>query len=100
MLPVTVVRRLIRVKSKVSKSKILQIAVMVVFLSVFFASLFSHFEGVGFFTAFYRAVIPMATIGYGDVTPKTEAGRIVAMVAAVAVISTFRSYWPQSSAVS
>ena len=40
-------------------------------------------------TAFYWAVITMATTGYGDVTPKTEVGRIVAMVASVAGISTF-----------
>jgi len=89
MLPVTVVRKLIKVKSKVSRNKLLQIASIVLLLSVLFAVLFSYFEGVDFFTAFYWAVITMATIGYGDVTPHTEAGRIVAMVAAVAGISTF-----------
>ena len=89
MLPVPVVRRLLRVKVKVSRNRLMQIAVSVFGLALVFAVAFSYFENVDFFTAFYWAVITIATIGYGDVTPKTEAGRIVAMVAAVAGISTF-----------
>jgi voltage-gated potassium channel len=89
MLPVTVVRRLLRVKVKVSRNRLIQIALVVLLLAVVFATTFVYFEGVDFFTAFYWAVITMATIGYGDVTPKTEAGKIVAMIASVAGISTF-----------
>lgn len=89
MLPVTVVRRLLRVRVKVSRNRLIQIALAVFLLAVSFAAAFAYFEEVDFFTAFYWAVITMATIGYGDVTPKTEAGRIVAMVASVAGISTF-----------
>ena len=89
MIPVTLVRRLMRVKVKVGRSRLLKIALIVLLLSLLFAEAFSYFENVGFFTAFYWAVITMATIGYGDVTPKTEAGRVVAMIAAVAGISTF-----------
>ncbi|CAI1492671.1 Kef-type K+ transport systems, predicted NAD-binding component [Thermococcus nautili] len=89
MLPVTVVRRLLRVRVKVSRNRLIQIALAVLLLAIAFATAFAYFEGVDFFTAFYWAVITMATIGYGDVTPNTEAGRIVAMVASVAGISTF-----------
>ena len=89
MIPVPIVRKLLRVKIKVSRNKLLQIAAVVILLALFFAMLFEYFEGVGFYTAFYWAIITMATIGYGDVTPQTSAGRAVAMVAAVAGISTF-----------
>ncbi|NJE05497.1 calcium-gated potassium channel protein [Thermococcus sp. M36] len=89
MIPVTVVRKLLKMRVKVGRNRLLQIAVVVVLLAVFFAILFMYFEGVSFSTAFYWAVITMATIGYGDVTPQSWAGRAVAMVAAVAGISTF-----------
>ncbi len=89
MIPVPLVRRLLQVKIKVGRNRLLQIALAVVLLALFFALLFAYFEGVGFYTAFYWAIITMATIGYGDVTPQTSAGRAVAMVAAVAGISTF-----------
>lgn len=89
MIPVTVVRRLLKVKVKVRRNRLFQIAAAVLLLAFVFAALFMYFEGVEFFTAFYWAVITMATIGYGDITPQTSAGRAVAMVAAVAGISTF-----------
>ncbi len=89
MIPTPLVRALLKVKLKAGKNRLLQIAVVVLLLAVLFAALFMYFENVDFYTAFYWAVITMATIGYGDVTPHTEAGRAVAMVAAVAGISTF-----------
>ncbi len=89
MIPTPLVRALLRVKLKAGKNRLLQIAAAVLLLAVLFAVLFMYFENVDFYTAFYWAVITMATIGYGDVTPQTGAGRAVAMVAAVAGISTF-----------
>ncbi len=89
MIPTPLVRALLRVKLKAGKNRLLQIAAAVLLLAVLFAVLFMYFENVDFYTAFYWAVITMATIGYGDVTPQTGAGRAVAMVTAVAGISTF-----------
>lgn len=89
MLPSTIVFRLLKVKLKVSRNRLLLITGAVAGLALIFAALFWYFEKVDFYTAFYWAVITMATIGYGDVTPQTSAGRAVAMVAAVAGISTF-----------
>ncbi|NJE04262.1 TrkA family potassium uptake protein [Thermococcus sp. MV11] len=89
MIPVPLVRKLLKVKIKIGRNRLLQIAMAVLLLALLFASLFAYFEGLDFYTAFYWAVITMATIGYGDVTPQTSAGRAVAMVAAVAGISTF-----------
>ena len=89
MIPLSLVQKLLKLRIKVGRSRLLQISLGVLMLGVIFALLFMYFEGVGFYTAFYWAVITMATIGYGDVAPHTGAGRAVAMVAAIAGISTF-----------
>ncbi len=89
MISVPLVRRLMKVKIRIRRSRFLGIAVVVGFLALVFSLLFMYFEGISFFNAFYWAVITMATIGYGDVTPLTEGGKVVAMIAAVAGISTF-----------
>lgn len=41
------------------------------------ALLFAHFEHLTFFTALYWSVVTASTVGYGDIAPHTEAGRIV-----------------------
>ncbi|WP_010479402.1 ion channel [Thermococcus zilligii] len=89
MIPVILVKRLLKLHVKLSKNRVIIIAGAVVVFALLFSALFMVFEGVDFFTALYWAVITMATIGYGDVTPKTVSGRVVAMAAAVVGISTF-----------
>ncbi|AEH25382.1 potassium channel family protein [Pyrococcus yayanosii] len=89
MLPVPLLRRLMKLGIRLKRSRLLWLGVAVVGLAVTFSLLFMVFEGLDFFTALYWAVITMSTIGYGDITPGTEAGRIVAMVAAIAGISSF-----------
>ncbi|AIF70427.1 hypothetical protein PAP_10280 [Palaeococcus pacificus DY20341] len=89
MIPVPLVRKLIRVGVKVKKNKLITIAIVVLLLALSFSALFMYFEGLDMFSAIYWAIITMSTIGYGDVTPQTYGGRIVAMVAAIAGISTF-----------
>ncbi len=47
----------------------------------------AHFEHLPFGEAFYFSVITGLTVGYGDITPQTAGGRILAvMVALVGVI--------------
>lgn len=65
------------------------IGVAVASLAIVVAALFSHIEEVDFYTAIYWAVITMSTIGYGDITPATPAGKAVAMFSAVVGISAF-----------
>ncbi|MFA4701686.1 potassium channel family protein [Pyrococcus kukulkanii] len=89
MLPVPVLRKLLKIHFKLKKSRIAWLALGVSVLAVILAILFMVFEGLDFFTALYWAIITMSTIGYGDVTPTTQVGKIVAMVAAVAGISSF-----------
>lgn len=89
MLPVNVVRRLLKIRYHVKRNRLFQLSLFVLALVVVFAIMFMWFEGVDFFTAVYWAVITMSTIGYGDVTPGTYWGRLVAMIAAFAGIASF-----------
>lgn len=42
-----------------------------------------------FFDALYWAVVTLATIGYGDIVPVTELGRVLTMISAVVGIAVF-----------
>lgn len=50
---------------------------MVAFLVIFAGSLFYHFvEDWRWLDAIYFSIISLATVGYGDLTPQTDAGKI------------------------
>nr|WP_048150500.1 ion channel [Palaeococcus ferrophilus] len=89
MPPLTLIKRIVSARRIFRRSRLVLIGVAVVFLALVVAALFSHFEGVDFYTAIYWAVITMSTIGYGDITPATPMGRAVAMFSAVVGISAF-----------
>ena len=46
-------------------------------------------EGYGFFDSLYFSIVTMATVGYGDIAPKTVAGRIAAIIIIIGGVSTF-----------
>jgi voltage-gated potassium channel len=46
-------------------------------------------EGLSFFNALYLTVITLATIGYGDIAPRTLVGRFFVMVVVVFGLATF-----------
>jgi voltage-gated potassium channel len=71
-------RKLNIVTSK-HKSDLLRILVVLVIILLIFTYLFSHFEKISFFKAFYWAVTTASTVGYGDVTPTNSIGRVIAM---------------------
>lgn len=45
---------------------------------------FMALEGLSFFDALYMTVVTVATVGYGDIVPKTDAGRTFTMVLIIA----------------
>jgi len=46
-------------------------------------------EGLSFSDALYFSVVTVTTVGYGDITPKTEAGRVLAMLIIILGVGTF-----------
>ncbi|GAM23334.1 hypothetical protein SAMD00019534_065090, partial [Acytostelium subglobosum LB1] len=47
---------------------------------ILFASMITSVEGIPFHTSIYYAVVTLSTVGYGDITPQTNLGRILASV--------------------
>jgi voltage-gated potassium channel len=70
------VSRLFHVANRYRVLALVALAVMVVVIA---ATLFSIAEGISFGTALYWSVVTAATVGYGDITPHTTAGHIIAV---------------------
>ncbi|MCL5674365.1 MAG: ion channel [Candidatus Omnitrophica bacterium] len=62
------------------RSDIIRIFSVLIVILLIFAFLFSHYEKISFFKAFYWAVATASTVGYGDVVPHNTAGRIIAIL--------------------
>ncbi|MHB8283028.1 MAG: ion channel, partial [bacterium] len=56
------------------RSELLRILIILLAILLIFAFLFSHYENISFFKAFYWAVTTASTVGYGDVTPTNNIG--------------------------
>ncbi len=69
-------------------------SVCLIFLTVTFlyTLAFEIVEGKDALTSLYWTVITMATIGYGDVTPQTTAGKVLAMLIAVSGIAIYTAF--------
>ncbi len=67
------------------------------FLSLFLAALvggtvgFMILEGMDLVQSIYFVIVTMATVGYGDISPQTSAGRVLAVVIIVMGVGTFLS---------
>lgn len=67
------------------------------FLSLFLIALaggtvgFMLVEGMDLVQSFYFVIVTMATVGYGDISPQTSAGRVLAVVIIVMGVGTFLS---------
>ncbi len=56
-------------------------------------TIFFHFvEGWRWFDSFYFCIITLATVGYGDFTPKTDFGKIAVIFYIIAGIGIFLSF--------
>jgi voltage-gated potassium channel Kch len=53
------------------------------------AFVFTWVEGWSFLDAFYFAVVSIATVGYGDLTPTTSLGKVLCLVFLVVGIGIF-----------
>lgn len=84
-------RRLNIVASR-NKKQFFQIFIILTIVLISFAYLFSHYEKISFFKSMYWALTTASTVGYGDIVPKNNIGRIIAMglmVIGVSIIGVF-----------
>jgi voltage-gated potassium channel len=60
---------------------LLPYAIVLAFIAVFGGGVaFAHFEGIGIFDGMYWANTTVNTVGYGDVSAQTDAGKLLSMV--------------------
>lgn len=64
---------------------------MVVFFSTLLVGTigFMSIEGLSPSDAFYFSIVTIATVGYGDISPTTSAGKILAVILIIAGVGTF-----------
>ena len=68
----------------------LQIFLALLFIVVLTGTLgFMRLEELSPVDALYFSVVTVATVGYGDITPKTEAGKFLAMLLIITGVGTF-----------
>ncbi len=89
---------LLKIIVKPTRSKLVITATIVAFIAVVNAALFYYFEkdawaaegeNLTFARALYWSIITMATVGYGDIVPKTGAGMAIAVVDAILGIASY-----------
>lgn len=76
-------RRLFHAANRYQVMALLALAVLIILVG---AMLFSIVEGISFGTALYWSIVTGATVGYGDITPHTTAGRVIAVGVMVTTI--------------
>lgn len=58
-----------------------------------FSTIYFHFiEGWNWLDSYYFTIVTIATVGYGDFTPKTNAGKIGATVVIIIGIGLFSAF--------
>jgi|GEM_PF-3567847 len=71
---------------------LLRVLFILVLIISIFAFLFSYYERISIFKAFYWAVETSTTVGYGDVVPVNNIGRLIAiglMITGIGVLGLF-----------
>ena len=61
-------------------------------MTLIYTLAFQILEGKDVLTSLYWTVITMATIGYGDITPQTTTGKILAMMIAISGIAIYTAF--------
>ena len=74
---------------KESIKKIFKFIFLIIFLILFASISFMIIEDWSFFKALWFTVVTISTVGYGDVTPQTNLGRIFDVLLIISAISLF-----------
>jgi voltage-gated potassium channel Kch len=73
------------------QSSLVREIILIVFLIILGTVIFCIVEGLPWFSSLYFTITTMATIGFGDITPKTDLGRVFVMIYALLGVPLFVS---------
>jgi hypothetical protein len=74
-------RRLFRAMWRASRAdQVKPLFALVLLIALLGAAVFRTLEGWSFLDGFYFAIVTMATVGYGDLAPRTAPGKLAAVV--------------------
>ncbi|ARF16098.1 potassium channel family protein [Sporosarcina ureae] len=76
-------------KISVRYRRIVIMGVLIVLLVLIGVVGFMHFENLGLFDALWLMIVSILTIGYGDIYPRTESGRLFTLFVVPAGITVF-----------
>lgn len=71
------------------------VQVLAVLVLIIGALFYNQVEGLRWIDAFYFSTMTLTTIGYGDITPQTDAGKLFTMfyaVMGIGIIGAFANY--------
>lgn len=89
--PVVVIATITVLANRVLRSQSGRLALLGVLCLLGGAAAFAANQHLGFGTGLYWAITTATTVGYGDVTPKTSAGRVIASAVMLTTIPLFAS---------
>ena len=90
MIVLAFARRLLRrVKRALRRHVLADVALIAAAVWLTSGLLFSIVEGVGVFDGLYWALVTMTTVGYGDITPHTVYGKVIAMLTIISGIAVY-----------
>ena len=82
------VKRVLKMRDRINLRLKIYLVVFAVLLSVGIIG-FMFFEDMSLTNAIYFSIVTMATVGYGDIHPHTEIGKILALIIIVGGVGTF-----------